>query len=172
MQTLSTIFSPLTGIRVIHNLLGVLTTGNIPFDQNPVTSTNMGDLVALVLEDKMTGTTAKTLLNRLVLESKPDSKFNIMEIVTKEKLLTAPLSDADLEKAVQDAFLSEEAEHTKMREKLLAVVAENDRNVEKKRKGLENWFMGKVMRALGGKVQGERLGAAIRKAVDEEAGRQ
>src|SRR5690606_263160 len=90
------------GNWVIHNLLGALTIGDLAFEANPVDSTKLGDMVALLLEGKLTGPTAKALLNRLVLEpTDADANTTILDIATKENLLVAPLSDSELSAVIQ-----------------------------------------------------------------------
>lgn len=55
-------------LRTLHELFGQLAGQDLPFEQNPVSVSQMGGLIDLVQDKKITGPTAKKVL-RLMVES-------------------------------------------------------------------------------------------------------
>ena len=79
------------GNMVVHELGGLLATRNISWAENPVSDERLGQLVALVITDKITGQTAKTLLPRLL--TSPDMPE---DIVQRENLGVSDSADDEM----------------------------------------------------------------------------
>ncbi|KAJ3551097.1 hypothetical protein NM688_g4936 [Phlebia brevispora] len=94
---------------ITHELLGQLSHRHETFMENPLSATQMGDLIDLVQDKKITGTAGKTIL-RHVLEHKSTA---MPSVLAKElSLLSNDDGDASLQKWCEEAIdtLTEEAQ--------------------------------------------------------------
>ena len=137
-----------------HELGGLLATRNISWAENPVSDERLGQLVALVITDKITGQTAKTLLPRLL--TSPDMPE---DIVQRENLGVSDSADDEVR-----AVLAVEFESTAGQPVVRALREMGDLETPKnakKAKSLRGFFVGRVMRSMGGKVRPDRIEAVL-----------
>ncbi|KAI0331302.1 Glutamyl-tRNA amidotransferase B subunit [Cubamyces sp. BRFM 1775] len=94
---------------ITHELLGQLAFRNETFTDNPITVEQMGELIDLVQNGKITGTSGKTILRHILSTRTPDLPSQIAEEL---QLLTVSDGGASLEEWCRDAIaaLPEEAE--------------------------------------------------------------
>lgn len=124
--------------RVLHELGGRLALSFINWVDNPVSATQMADLISNLQLRVLTGASAKQLLDILI--STKDPETQVHDLIATHDLATDSTSqeDADLVRLATE------------------VVNEYPEKAEQVRSGkkpnLRNFFIGNLMRATGGKV--------------------
>ena len=99
-------------------------------------------------------------------ESGPVSR-SVADIIEQEKLAITPLTDEELFSLVETTILSDDQQTRNMLQQIRALDGGSPK-AEKKRKGLVNWFVGKVMREVAGRVQADRVEAAVEGVLKEK----
>jgi len=135
------------GNWMIHELGGLLATRGIAWAENSVGAPRLAELISLLVAGKITGATAKALLPRLLAAPRESAAA----IVQRESLAVAEMSDDQLAAAIRSVLDSDEGRDVRAR------LRDPNAASEKKRKGLRGFVVGRVMRALGGKVQADRV---------------
>ncbi|KAI9680894.1 MAG: hypothetical protein M1817_004334 [Caeruleum heppii] len=79
------------GNWVLHELGGLLAQAGTPWGDNPVSEESLADIVALLLQGRITGRTAKQLLASLF----AGETRSIPRVVADDNLLLRPMSDAE-----------------------------------------------------------------------------
>ena len=145
----------------------------------PLLPVHLAGIITHLLSGKITLAGSKTLLSHsLQIPSQED--INIPTLINELNLTVLPLPTAELLAAMAEIILSENAaaDVVKMREQWVDVrnkmeaeeQAKKKGALEKKLGGLRNWFVGKVVRELGGRVDARRVDGVVGRVL-EKAGR-
>ncbi|KAF3914829.1 hypothetical protein ABW20_dc0103737 [Dactylellina cionopaga] len=128
----------LIGNWTLHELGGRLASSSITWSDNPVSTTQMAELLYHLQDGSLTGSNAKQVLDLLVASKNPDAA--VADLIAEHDLATKSTSgeDAELIKLAND------------------IVAEYPDKAEQVRSGkkpnLKNFFIGNLMKATGGKI--------------------
>ena len=120
----------LTQFRIVHELGGLLTTLDLPFDPNMVPAHSMSSVLLHVHEKRISRDGAKKTIN-LILEG---DQRSVDEIVKSENLMASESLEFDYEQSI--ATLADE----------------NPQKVKKLRagqRGIQQWFVGQLIRQSG-----------------------
>ena len=142
--------SKLVANWVLHELGSLLTSSATAFSMAQVSSTAMAEILATVVEKRVTPATAKQLL-RLVFNG---DKRAINHIITQEGMEFTALSDAEYHAMVQ-TLVKEEPRMVKK--------AKDDWAVGKQSTLM--WFIGQVMKKGGKSAEAGRAKAAVQEAL-------
>lgn len=132
------------GNWIVHEVGGLLAANELTWSTNPIHEERLGDLVYLVISEKITKSTAKALLPRLLATVEMPS-----DIVARESLGVSKMDDEELEAVLAKGFESPQGKTTL---DTLGGLGESPKEV-KKRKALMGYFVGYVMQNTGGKVK-------------------
>ncbi|RPB20109.1 hypothetical protein L211DRAFT_792877 [Terfezia boudieri ATCC MYA-4762] len=146
------------GNWVIHELPANLTSANLTWTQNPVTTTHLADIISHLLLGKISGRTSKSLLPYIITtsvsSSSSQSTIDIPTYITENSLLLLPLSSSDLINLIKKVINEFGDMYTQYRSKKLG--------------GLRNWFVGKVVREGEGRVDARRVERVVGGVLDGE----
>ncbi|KAI9829574.1 MAG: hypothetical protein M1819_006079 [Sarea resinae] len=137
------------GNWVLHELGGLLTTADMTWSENPVSADALADILVHLVNNKITGRTAKLLLSKVF----DGDVRSIADIVEEENLLLRPMSREEYEALA--------------RELLEANVSIVRQIREKGQVGKIKWFVGQMMRqGEEGRVEAEKAERTLRELLE------
>lgn len=148
--------------RMAHELLGQLSSRNTPFAENPVSVQQFGELIDLVQERTMTGTSAKYLLRHLL--SNPTSK-STKELAEELQLLAF----TSLTQKAPESEGSSTAQHSELDtliQKAIEAMPSEVAAFKAGRKGVLNKVVGWIMKQSRGRVDAQEVKIQLEKALN------
>lgn len=130
---------------ITHELLGQLSTQRATFKENPVSAQQMGELIDLVQNKFLTGTSAKTVLRTIIVERTADTPLAIAQRLT---LLSVPQDASSLEGWCQAAIDSNPEQAAAIRKGNLNVL---------------NKLLGHVMKVSKGRANAQEARATLQR---------
>lgn len=168
------------GNWVVHDLPSHFTTNNLPWSASPITPQHLADITTHLLLGKISGTTSKSLIPYILSSSSSSpTTIDIPTYLTTANLLLVPLSEGELRGLIEKCVNAPEArgmreQYEKIREQLGKEMegeaggkeGKKAKALEKKLGGLRNWFVGRVVREGGGRVDARRVEGAVGGVLD------
>jgi aspartyl-tRNA(Asn)/glutamyl-tRNA(Gln) amidotransferase subunit B len=136
----------MVGNWVLHELGGLLGTMDVPWERNPVSSRSLAAIVGNLLERRITGTTAKSLLR---MKFTGDDR-SVEEIVKEENLLLQPLS---------------RDEYVVMAKRLLAKHDDIVQAIRKGQVGKVMFLVGQMMRQGEGRIEASKAEEVLKELI-------
>lgn len=133
----------LTVCRVLHELGGLLNVSEVPFSENKVTATQMASIVQNLIENRITGRTAKKLLS-MAFDGEPR---DIETVIKEENMGLQPLSREEYLAMATDLIQGNE-------EIVQRITIGGDHKKVK-------FLIGQMMRKGGGKVEAIKAEAVL-----------
>ncbi|KAH6914684.1 glutamyl-tRNA amidotransferase [Coprinopsis sp. MPI-PUGE-AT-0042] len=148
---------------VAHELLGQLSTRNTTFAENPVSAQQFGELIDLVQERTMTGTSAKYLLRHLL--SNPTGK-STKELAEELQLLAFTSSPSPAQSASEsNGSATQSNELDTLIQKAIEAMPAEVAAFKAGRKGVLNKVVGWIMKQSRGRVNAQEVKSQLEKVL-------
>ena len=132
----------LTNRRTLHELGGLLSSFNLPFDANPIQPAALATLLLELKAKKITAKSAKTALTRIF----EGDKRSVDEIIDQEDLSIRQIDVGALNEVARKLV----EKHPDMAQK-----------VRNGQKGKFQWFVGQLIRHYEGKIDAQKATTAL-----------
>jgi aspartyl-tRNA(Asn)/glutamyl-tRNA(Gln) amidotransferase subunit B len=145
-----------------HELLGQLSSRNTPFAENPVSVQQFGELIDLVQERTMTGTSAKYLLRHLL--SHPTGKSS--KELANELQLLAFASPAPHTPESNGSSATQPSELDTLIQKAIEAMPGEVAAYKAGRRGVLNKVVGWIMKQSRGRVDAQEVKIQLEKVLN------